>query len=185
MSDLKTYTGIGSRQISPEEKRTIHRIAKQLADLDFLCFSGNAEGSDIAFQEGSGHKCVIMLPWPKFNDHVYDVDQAFDSFVLGESEEGIESAYKFHPNKDALKKDTFLRLHARNYHQVMGWEVYPRSEFVICCAPFDSNNDESGGTGQACRIARSIHLPIINIRKKGWEKEYEQLIFNIEALGDF
>lgn len=181
---MNIYTGIGSRNITPHERQLIYQIAEKLLEYDYVCLSGNAEGSDNAFQVGSKHNCVLMLPWDGFNEHVYPHTKALDAYVVGKEEKGVEAMMELHPHNDTLK-DSAKALHARNYYQIMGFDKYPKSEFVICCADRDYNGDIKGGTGQAERIAKKYKVPIINIRDKNWEEEFEQLIFNIDMFNDF
>ena len=174
---IKAYAGIGSRDISDSERRNIIIIAKILAKSDYILYSGNASGSDIAFQEGSGGKCVVMLPWDGFNIEEYDYSYSRDYFVLGSSKMGLESVDKFHPNPPALSRG-MRGLMARNYHQVAGYKEYPRVSLVVCCASVQRTGGVSGGTGQAVRIAQSMHVPVINIREYGWRDkliEYAKL----------
>jgi hypothetical protein len=175
---VKTYTGIGSRDISKEEEQRIDYVVKKLYNLDYICFSGNAPGSDITFQRCSNNKCVVFLPWKNFNKEMYDPEQALDHFVVGNEKVGLEAAEKFHPNFKNLSCGG-RALHARNYFQIFGYDVYPKSEFVICCASEDSTRKVLGGTGQAIRIAKHNHLEIINLRNDIWKFQFETLINKI------
>lgn len=179
---MNTYAGIGSRKITPLEEETIKTIAKKLAELGYVCLSGNADGADHAFQVGSDNNCVVMLPWQGFNEKLYDVDEALDHYDLGESQTGIEAAEKYHPHFKTLNKSA-LKLHARNYHQIAGYDKYPKVDFVICCSDPDPTGGVKGGTGQAVRIAKKLNVPVINIREDGWQEQYEQWIFDIETFG--
>jgi len=125
-----------------------------------------------------------MLPWADFNSHLYDPYDALNHFILGEEKEGHDAAKKLHPLYDNLNK-VALRMHSRNYYQIMGYDKYPKSDFVICCADPDNNNGVKGGTGQAVRVARHYNIDVINIREENWKEEFDQLIFNIEAFDDF
>ncbi len=175
-----SYAGIGTRDINSFEMIRIRTIAKQLAKKNYILYSGNAEGSDVAFQAGSNSQCVLMLPWSGFNREVYDPGASIESFDLGDSVEGLASiemfrGQKVHPNPRAL--DRFpggKRMMARNYHQVFGYRQYPTVSFVVFCAN-EKNGKVDGGTGQAVRLARIAGIPTFNIRTEGWGK----------ALGEF
>lgn len=168
-----SYAGIGSRDILPNEEVQIKIIAKKMARLNFILYSGNADGSDIAFQNGSNAQCVLMLPWKKFNNESYSTTACIEALDMGGSADGLSSIMKFHPNAAALT-DGVRRIMARNYHQVMGYGKWPVVSFVICCSN-EVNGNVIGGTGQAVRIAKSRNIPVFNIRTKGWG----------EALGAF
>jgi hypothetical protein len=168
---VKSYAGIGSRSISKEEYKTILSISSYLKE-DYIVYSGNAEGSDISFQEGSQGKCVLYLPWKNFNTENYNINKSLDSFIVGETKEGIASLEKYHPNPLYLKRGARL-LMSRNYHQIFGYEKYPKVSFVLCCADEDKYGNVKGGTGQAVRIAKDNNVPVFNIRNKNWKKELD------------
>jgi len=175
---MRYYTGIGSRKITKREEKTISGIALYLKRNDFTVYSGNASGADVTFQRGSGGNCVVFVPWKSFNESVYNyIDESKFSVCIEESKdrEAYESVEKFHPNPRALTR-AGRNFMARNYYQVMGYGEYPVSEFVVCCADEDRYGEVTGGTGQAVRIAKSLGLPIINIRTDGWLKKIKQQV---------
>jgi hypothetical protein len=176
---MLSYAGIGSRTITKDEEETIHKIADKLSKK-FVLYSGNAPGSDQAFQNGSNGKCVLFLPWASFESDKYDFYKALDFFDVGKSEEGMKSIEKYHPNPH-LKYGAKLCL-ARNYHQIHGYKMYPRVSFVICCADEDDKGNILGGTGFACRIAKELSIPIINIRQKDWKTRLSDVISALKPL---
>lgn len=165
------YAGIGSRKITPEETQLIEKIAGKLADAGIIVYSGNADGSDIAFQRGSRGKCVLLLPWKKFNNQMYDVTNALDCFDVGKTPEGKASIAKYHPAPQSLSFGGQCMM-ARNWHQIIGFGKYPPVSFVVCCALRDEDGKIVGGTGQACRIAEERGLPIFNIRDPEWQTPF-------------
>ena len=167
---MRYYAGIGSRTITDQEKNIIKTIAKRLADNGFVVYSGNAEGSDISFQEGSELKCVLLLPWKGFNKKCYDVTKSLAQFPVGDSPEGQASIKDYHPLPGSLSHGGRLMM-ARNWHQIMGFDIYPQVEFVICCAN-RVDGKILGGTGQACRIAEAFGLPVFNIRDENWMENF-------------
>lgn len=172
---MKCYAGIGSREITNKEKKLIPKLAELMAEKNWVLYSGNSNGSDIAFQTGSNGKCVIMLPWNKFNIDNYDYKNSIDYFILGNEKESIESIEKYHPNPSALKYGG-RALMARNYYQVMGYDKYLKVGLVICCANPLKNGEVEGGTGQAVRIALKNNIPVINIRTNNWKEELSKYI---------
>lgn len=180
------YAGIGSRDISSEEETNISKIANILQSKGLILYSGNAEGSDIAFQKGSNGKCVVMLPWKTFNIKHYDYAQlAMDHIIVGSRnnnfhKEAFDSIKKFHPKAHALNKasETFM---ARNFYQINGFDKYPKASIVICCAnSINKKGNVMGGTGQAVRIALSMNIPIINIREIGWTDKFNVFLKNLD-----
>lgn len=169
---MKAYAGIGSRNITDKEKRIIRKIAKELSKK-YILYSGNADGADISFQEGSEGNCVVFLPWSGFNADKYNDENAI-FIVPEETRENINSVLYYHPAPNSLKRGG-LAMMRRNYHQVAGYDKFPEVDFVVCCADFDSNGVK-GGTGQACRIAYNCDIPVINIREEGWKEKLMKVL---------
>lgn len=161
------YTGIGSREITGEEAHKIRVISKKLSSK-YIVYSGNAEGSDITFQEGSGGKCVIFLPWLSFNTDVYNINNSIAYFDVGNTTVGKEYAMKHHDSYGTLTQGG-KRLMCRNSHQILGYKDYPRTSFVVYCAK-EIGGVPKGGTAQAVKIARSLGIPTFNIRNNEIEK---------------
>lgn len=175
---MRAYAGIGSRKTTAAEQSTIYKLSAQLSQK-FIVYSGNANGSDVIFQRGSSGKCVVFLPYYKFNIDRYDAwKHSMDCYVVGDSEEGIKAANELHPAPHNLNWKS-MPMMARNYHQIMGYDSYPAVQFVVCCASRDKNGDIIGGTGQACRIAIRENIPVINIRDDNWNKDLNECLTNI------
>ncbi len=181
---VKAYAGIGSRNISAIEQVIIYEVASKLSSIehDYVCYSGNATGSDIAFQTGSGGRCVVFLPWAGFNLPFYNpTHRSLAVFAAGMSKKGLASVGRYHPHPGSLNAQGKMFM-ARNYHQVVGIttevQVWPEVKFVVCCA--DVVNDAvQGGTGQACRIAMDRNIPIINLRYPGWREKLEIILAKV------
>lgn len=167
---MKFYAGIGSRRTPEYLKFAMSNIAKQLGDIGYVLRSGGATGADTFFERGARnalHKCEIYLPWKNFNDH--------SSLLYEISGDAIEIAAKFHPSWDKLS-DASKKLMARNSYQVLGYDLKTPVDFVICWTP---EGKETGGTGQAMRIARSYKIPIINMDDLRYEIRLNELIRKI------
>lgn len=175
---IKTYAGIGSRDITVGEHITINKVASLLSDMGVILFSGNAPGADQAFQKGSKGKNIVFIPWTGFEKDSFDYErESLQYYVLGNSPEGLKSIQKFHPAPQSLSEGA-RKLMARNYHQICGAGECPQVSFVVCCVNKDSAGNYCGGTSQALRIAKSLNIPIYNIRENGWSqnlKEYLKL----------
>ena len=64
-----SYAGIGSRDITNTEAVRIKTVAKQMARQNFILYSGNADGADIAFQNDDAYPIRtynIPSPWIKY-----------------------------------------------------------------------------------------------------------------------
>lgn len=181
MNDMKIcYAGIGSRSITKKEEEIIQILAQQMNRYNFYLYSGHAEGSDQVFENAtpSDHS-VIFLPWDRFN---YPFHAKY-VYIKGDDPIGIDSVYRYHPAPDKLKRGG-LACMSRNYFQIHGDESlgWPRVKFVISCTD-EKNGVYSGGTAQAIRIAKSLDIPVFNIRSKKWESELNQFISAL--LSDF
>jgi hypothetical protein len=172
-----SYAGIGSRDISSKELEVILRLSKKLSER-YICYSGNAPGADENWQRGSEGRCVIFLPWRDFNAESYPPSNSLAYFVVGNEPEGLESISKFHQNPQGLTRGG-RALMARNYYQIMGYDKFPRVSFVVCCADFNAKGSILGGTGQACRIAKSLKIPIFNIRKPGFLEDLKSFLVEL------
>ncbi len=185
------YAGIGSRTITENERHDCRYLGEKLAAKGLILYSGNADGSDIAFQEGSGGRCVVMLPWPGFNTLRYqamDATKALACLDVGDTAVGNAAVDRFHPQGRHLRSGA-RKLQCRNYHQVWGYNPaesshldsayraggavadsgsgWPPVRFVICCAT-PSRDGTEGGTGQAVRIALAAGIiPVYNLRVEG------------------
>jgi len=164
------YAGIGSRSVPTVITNHMTDIAGQLEKVGLTLRSGNAAGSDQAFAKGV-EKAQIWLPHHEFNYD--DRNPNHDYKLVGyDDEEAIESVSKFHPKPSALG-DFGLSAMARNFRQLMGLNE-PDSEFVICWTP---DGKDSGGTGQAIRIANHYDIPVFNLYNTDAEEIMNQICF--------
>jgi hypothetical protein len=174
MEVIKSYAGIGSREITFEEKDLIFKIANKLKE-HYTVYSGNADGADITFQMGAEPYFVAFLPWANFNKENFDFTLGHSNVLNILDEDAINSVRKFHPSPFSLSAGA-SKLMARNYKQVMGdpREKLPAVDFVICCAN-GTHKSVAGGTGQAVRIATEHGIPVVNIRVKDWQKKLTEI----------
>ncbi len=161
---VQAYAGIGSRSISSDEYGLITEAAAVLARLGWVAYSGNGDGSDIGFQRGSGGRCVLMLPWHRFNAEHYEMSASLQAIDAGNTAAGNLAVTQFHPAPDRLSQGA-QRMICRDYHQVVGFAPWPPVRFVLFCAD-ESNGSVKGGTGQAVRVARSRGIPCLNLRDR-------------------
>jgi len=157
MSKMKYYAGIGSRNTPISLVKEINYITKALARNNYILRSGGAQGADTYFENGcdlaNGDK-EIYLPWKNFNGNKSNL------YII--TEEAKALARKFHPNGNYLT-ESVLKLMARNCYQVLGKSLNVPVDLVIC---WTSDGKDSGGTGQALRIARYYKIPVYNLRNQ-------------------
>lgn len=157
---MDSYAGIGSRTTPEDILKIMRLLGGKLATLGFILRSGGADGADKAFEEGcdahSGNK-EIFLPWKGFNGNT--------SLLFQIPDEAIEIARMFHPAPHSLTPAT-EKLMARNSQQILGQNLNDHCAFVACWTPDGAEyatTRQSGGTGQAIRIANHYGIPVINL----------------------
>jgi hypothetical protein len=159
-----TYAGIGSRpkpgQPIPAAVTTLAAgLASALEALGYTLRSGAAKGMDAAFESGvAGNAKEIYLPWPKFNHHPSLLDLDHVSPQLWK--ELWNFAKSYHPAWYHVTPRVALLL-MRNSQQILGFDLKSPAKFVLC---WTHDGKDSGGTGQAIRVARRNGVPVFNLR---------------------
>jgi hypothetical protein len=155
------YGGIGARVTLAPMLELMRRIAHALARRGWVLRTGGAPGADQAFAAGAhaaGGDCELFLPWPGFGG----VTRAR---LERPSAAAVELAARHHPAWARLKPGARALL-ARNAHQVLGAELNHPARMLICWTPDASltgASPDTGGTGQALRIAQHAGVPVINL----------------------
>jgi hypothetical protein len=160
----RKYTGIGSRNAPQSVLILMYDLASKLAHSGAILRSGGADGSDTAFENGclkTNGKMEIYLPWKKFNN---------SSSNLIVQEEAFHIAKYIHPKWNTLKYSVKL-LHARNVHQILGYNLDDPSDFVICwtldgAEKISDLSAITGGTGTAIKLACLLDIPVYNLANK-------------------
>lgn len=150
------YAGIGSTDTPKSIQKQMTGIATQLSEEGWTLRSGGAPGADQAFEKGAGDNKQIFLPWRLFNQS--------DSPYFEPPQQAYDIAAYYHPTWHKLMYK-IKRMMARNVQQVFGLELDQPCEVVLCWTPDGAETRttrETGGTGQAIRIAIDWDIPIIN-----------------------
>lgn len=171
--NVKYYSGIGSRETSPEGMRILTEVAHVMSVKGYTLRSGGADGADKAFEAGAMRK-EIFLPWKNFNKNPAPMVEA-------DWEGAKKLTYLHHPAPTKLTAAALL-LMQRNAFQVLGADLKTPVEIVLCWAAgpkfdlWENICDVSGGTGQAVRIAYAHKIPILNLwipaHLEEWRKQY-------------
>lgn len=169
----KYYTGIGSRNIYPEEAEFLENVAVALYKEGFTLRSGGAVGADSAFEKAVvACACFrslpsplqIFLPWRNFNGHtgypLYEYLCTPSNWPLWSDANTIMR--DIHPTPERLKSGPEA-LHTRNIPQILGPKLDNPSKFVIYCAD-EMDGEVKGGTRTAVVLARQYKIPTFNIR---------------------
>lgn len=161
------YAGIGSRQTPHADLDLMCRLGKLLADNGWLLRTGGAEGADEAFvlgaqidiidDTGPGGDVEIFLPWPSFQD--WEHRGTFPGLYKNPKDEAFDLAAVYHPRWGYLKQGA-KKLHARNMHIMLGWDLDDPVDCVVCWTP---EAKIAGGTGQALRVAEDMGIPVANL----------------------
>lgn len=158
------YAGIGSRDTPTDILLTMERIAVYLAGKGWVLRSGHAPGADRAFERGAGEQAEIFLPWQGFGGEspIHGVP------YVGVDGQALEMAERFHPSWATLSEGG-RKLHARNCYQILGRHLNNPSALVVCWTPdgsLDGTGRNTGGTGQALRIAKAFGVHVHNLRNE-------------------
>lgn len=164
------YAGIGSRKTPEGVLLRMEKFAAYAHSKGWGLRSGGAEGADSAFEKGAGNGVrEIYLPTGKVITEKGERSLSLDL--------GIEVAAQFHPNWQNLSLSA-QRLMGRNTYQIVGPTGTRASSFVLCWTPdgADGSNErpttrETGGTGQAIRLAHYLGIKVINMANEGWERQ--------------
>lgn len=177
---MKAYAGIGSRQTPHEILREMQWRGLGLMEAGYTLRTGGAEGADAAFLKGHtpgewAERAEVYLPWPGFGE--FPVDHEAVRLTMP-TELARSIAQRFHPSWRTLSRGARM-LHARNVHQVLGADCQSPSKFVLCWTPDGaetSTTAETGGTGQAIRIANAYLVPVVNMQRDGWQERLRELV---------
>lgn len=156
------YAGVGSRDTPQEILELILLAGVTLAQDGWGLRTGGAPGADSAFEGAAllvGGEIEMYLPWPGFED------RSMSAYTGGRdhpSKEAFALAAEHHPAWDRLSVGA-RSLHARNCHQVLGFNLNDPAKFVLCWTP---DGKGGGGTGQAIRVAGAFQVPVYDLANR-------------------
>ena len=149
------YAGIGSRETPQDVLEWMENVAAVFAHEGFTLSTGGADGADTAFQKGCEKvdgNLELYLPWFSYNNHV-------KATLYNPTNEAIEMASKHHPAWWACKSGA-KKLHGRNSHIILGWDLKQPVDFVIC---WTKDGKPSGGTALGINLATANNIPVFNV----------------------
>jgi len=174
---------IGSRRTSAKVNKMCFTVGFLIAASGRRGRSGGAPGPDTSFEMGAqayhdmkanhpdmpGHSnsrpLEIYLPGYRFSNRKADESTYLFRKVLPFLDQAMDLASELHPNWSYLP-DFARKLMARNSHQMLGPELNDPSDRVVCYTPdgaTDIITSDTGGTGQALRLANKLGVPIDNL----------------------
>ena len=163
----KYYAGIGSRQTPPDILDLMGKVAIKLRDDGWILRSGGADGADTAFAQQLERTDVeVFIPWRGFN--------GIDSDLIGATNRALQIAEANHPAWNRCSQGA-RKLHARNVHQVYGWDIDPTtySRFVICWTP---GAERVGGTATAIKLAENVGIEVFNLANADVRDRFEKFV---------
>ena len=158
---MRVVACIGTRKASPADQRLCHEVGKWLVESGFVVRSGNAIGSDYAFQSGGNvvdpSKVYVVLPWKSYNAENLVPGNKITTTI---PDWWAEEAAAIHPAWDMCSKGV-KALHSRNTGIILGNrnESLPEAEFVL----YIRYPNHSSGTDQGIRLADKYGIPYKNI----------------------
>jgi hypothetical protein len=153
---MKYFAGIGSRETPFDIQLLMYDIAINLANK-YTLRSGHAIGADISFENGCD-----SVKGPK------------EIFVAADcTKEAMKYSSKFHPNWKACSEYA-RKLHGRNAMIILGRNMDSPVDRVIC---WTKDGKDSGGTGQALRIAQDNKIIIYNLYFDDVKKKFINFIY--------
>lgn len=184
MANFRFYSGIGSKETPEHIQEIMKKIAEILERKKYILRSGGAIGADTAFENG-----VIM-----YKEIFYTDDYAVNGGErIPYKKEDLEFADRilkeYHPafskGGNGIKNEKSRKLLSRNTFQYFGVGDTINVDFVIC---YTSDGTEStttrdtGGTGQAIRIAYDYGTPIYNLKNYIGVSPEEMVDFILKEL---
>jgi hypothetical protein len=171
----RTYAGVGSRRTPGDVLVLAQMVAERLDERGWTLRSGHAPGADQAFELGAGDNAEVYLPWPSFeNSEPLQARVIFDK----PRPPAYDIAESHHPHWPTLKQGA-QALHARNVHQILGPTLVHPVKFVLCWTPdaaTDTTGSDTGGTGQAIRLANAHSIPVFNLARDDHRSRVESLL---------
>jgi hypothetical protein len=162
----KFYAGIGSRETPVHIQTFMTEVAQHLKMLGYTCRTGYAIGADRAFYRGATPECIVYNPE---NIIVPSGGISLECPKFGNWHVALEIAESFHGGWKDLSPFAKLLI-ARNTYQILGDDLNTPSDFIICWtrdASTGKTSRNTGGTGQAIRIAHHLGIPIYNLADTG------------------
>lgn len=182
MATFEFYSGIGSRETPEHIQRLMTEIAEILERRKFILRSGGAEGADLAFERGvHRYKEIFYTTGYKINDG--------DMQPYPKNDWGFATTMfkKYHPSKGNVRSPKSVNLLTRNTFQIFGIGDTMNSSFVLCYTPDGAETYttyDTGGTGQAIRIANDYNIPVYNLKNYIGVKANEMVEFILKELKD-
>lgn len=160
---VKYYAGIGSRDTPSIALKAMAKISRELRSMGWVLRSGGSAGAEAAFEACAGTQKEIFGPR----------DLAITAAGHPEAPYWTIDLIKPHCYEFPFERMTSYSqaLIARNAMQIVGVAGDSPVDLVICWTPTeDPTHPDAGGSRFACRLAKSLDIPTINLRSDGWSQ---------------
>lgn len=162
------YAGIGSRSTPEHIQKIMTEIAEILERKKFILRSGGTNGADQAFERGVKHNNKEIFYTDKYNigkEWFYE----YNKDDLDIAEKFLKAYHPAYKNGGVgIKRSSAKKLLMRNTFQIFGvGDNTENSKFIICYTPDGAESFTSydtGGSGQAIRIAVDYDIPVYNLK---------------------
>lgn len=196
------YAGIGSRETPADVLADMTLIAEGLEARGFTLRSGFAGGADTAFELGTSDEALreIFAPWKgfgadpksKWDQPRWNLIRAWEAktgrrfqparahllagpYIAKAEELASQHHAKWHSLPQSAQK-----LHSRNMGQVLGAKLDTKARFVIA---WTSDGQDTGGTGQAIRVAEAFGIPVLNLHDVNVRAEILRILRAVDPSG--
>lgn len=164
------YAGIGSRETPLDVLQQMKEVASELEQAGYVLRSGAAPGADRAFASGVQNSKNLKE---------YFVEE-FKNNTYGNQKQTLDLAKEVHPAFDALSSDGVPYI-ARDAYQVFGGHLDSPSAFILCwtkdaVTSYEQTTADTGGTGQAIRLASRKGIPVINMANPEWRTQLDEVL---------
>lgn len=175
------YAGIGSRETPQNILDKMKEVASLLSSKKYELRSGGAKGADSAFEEGVQ------------NDKSTKYNNTTIFYTKDATDTTRKIASEMHPNIEAMKESVYKKaiangkseseaknsaqyahdLQARNTNQIFGDNLDTPVDFVLA---WTKDGKDTGGTGQAIRMAEAKGIPVINMYNDDWKEQLNKVM---------
>lgn len=176
------WTGVGTRpknMPSPSVMQSkMTEIAAVITEAGGWCRSGDADGSDLAWENGCNGHADVYLPWkskknrtsPPANRIIFtELDKEHQARLISEMTKALKPSLTEGHFNAIMNNSNYKKLHARNVCQILGHESkFVPSRFLLFCAEPISTIKWKGGTNTAVQVARRYKVPYFNLWTMDW-----------------
>lgn len=168
---MTIITAVGSRKIPSGALQQFQQLLR-LCPLDWVAYTGEAEGCDetVFTTMNSVVFCTSEQAVERVSNSPF-VQQSIHCPSLDNWDQAMEIGEQFHPAWHRLNPGARRKI-ARNSYQVLGHDLNSPTEMILCWTPdgaLTKTTAETGGTGQAIRIANAYNIPVYNLNNHSFE----------------